>query len=94
MAEQDGHPLTETGEEEQLVIKEEEEKDKESVSSDPDIPKVKERTGICQSCQWFKEEPCLRWQFAVFLGFAFISILWIIIRLSDQLTGIQYIWYL
>ena len=47
------------------------------------------RTGICQSCEWFKESPITRWQFAIFLLFAVSSIIWILIRIGSPITGLS-----
>eukprot|EP00483_Globobulimina_turgida_P013734 UN13760 len=45
------------------------------------------RSGPCQSCQWFKENPLRRWQFAVFLLFGILTLLWLILRVTSKLTG-------
>eukprot|EP00483_Globobulimina_turgida_P000508 UN00508 len=46
-----------------------------------------ERSGICQSCQWFKENPLRRWKFAVFLLFTVLTLVWLILRVTASLTG-------
>eukprot|EP01084_Bolivina_argentea_P214852 364711_1 len=46
-----------------------------------------QRSGICQSCEWFKENPLRRWQFAVFLLFGILTLLWLILRVTSSLTG-------
>lgn len=46
-----------------------------------------ERSGLFQSCQWFKENPLRRYQFAVFLLFGILTLLWLILRVTSSLTG-------
>jgi len=46
-----------------------------------------ERSGVCQSCQWFKEAPLRRYQFAVFLLFGILTLLWLILRVTSSVTG-------
>ena len=45
------------------------------------------RSGICAPCQWFKEKPLARMQFAVLLLFGILTPVWTLVRLTGSLTG-------
>ena len=53
-------------------------------------PKPKERKGIFQSCEWFKEDPCTRWPFVVMLLFGCLTPIWLLFKATgSKLTGIK-----
>eukprot|EP00484_Ammonia_sp_Unknown_P021023 CAMPEP_0197034940 /NCGR_PEP_ID=MMETSP1384-20130603/12864_1 /TAXON_ID=29189 /ORGANISM="Ammonia sp." /LENGTH=289 /DNA_ID=CAMNT_0042464915 /DNA_START=21 /DNA_END=890 /DNA_ORIENTATION=- len=55
------------------------------ISTKPTRPT--KRKGLCQSCQWFKESPRTRWQFALFLLFSILAIICIAIRFGNPIGG-------
>eukprot|EP01083_Nonionella_stella_P016101 45025_1 len=50
-------------------------------------PKPEKRTGFCAPCQWFKEAPLTRWEFALFLSFSVLAIVWCLVRVTGQLAA-------
>ena len=50
-------------------------------------PAAPKRTGIFQSCAWFKESPLRRWTFAVMLLFAIMTPLWLILKATSGTVG-------
>jgi len=55
------------------------------LKGDPTAPPA--RKGLFQSCEWFKQRPLSRWQFAVFLLFGVATLLWIVIKATSGITG-------
>eukprot|EP01083_Nonionella_stella_P066588 175457_1 len=45
------------------------------------------RKGICAPCQWFKESPLKRWQFALMLLFGLLTPVWAFLRVTGSITG-------